>query len=132
VPQRDQIPPDAELRANVSRDEALATGLDNFRQRVEKLGDQPLAERLKLEPSTPALNLWFPPEGLGKLAWTFSVTARTEDVAHVGSGSYHIEACKPSEEARPRILAQYSGPVFRSTETRATGMTDPSASARLR
>jgi len=132
LPRTGQLPPDAELEANVSRDEALATGLDNFRLRVEKMGDKPLAEKVTLEPSTPSLNLWFPPEGIGKLAWTFSVVARTDEVAHVGSGSYHIEARKPVDEMKPRILAHYSAPIFRSTETRTTGMADPSPSSRLR
>ena len=104
----------------------------NFRQCVDKLPDKRLAEKLKLEPSTPSLNLWFPGEGPGKLAWAFSVIARTDEVARVGSGTYHIEACKPIDKAKPKILAHFSSPVFRSMESRTTGMNDAPASPPLR
>jgi hypothetical protein len=132
LPRADQIPPDAELKANVSRDEALATGLDNFRQRIETPGDKPAVNPVKIESSTPSLNLWFPEEGVGKLAWSFSVTAETNDAPRISSGRYHIEAFKSVEQAKPKILAHSSAPAFRSRATQTTGMSDPLPSSRLR
>jgi hypothetical protein len=110
LPDRAQLPTSSALEPNVSSDQAREAGLDDFRKLLEQEGAkaQVHTSDLKLEASTPRLNLWFPhssPE-VGKLAWTFSVSAFTSDRAHLGTNDYHIEACKPAGKTLPRILAQ--------------------------
>jgi len=131
LPRLDQIPPDSELKANVSRHEALTTGLDLFRQTVEKHGDQALAQKLKFEPSTPSLNLWFPARGIGRLAWTFLVTVGTDEVADLGSFDFCIEARKPVQDAKPRIFTHFSTPILQALGTQTTGIADSVASSPL-
>jgi hypothetical protein len=114
MPRPEQLPPDSELEPNVSRDDAVAIGLDNLRRSLEKQGgDKSLDKNLKLESSKPSLTLWFPSIGIGRLVWTFSAVANVKEQGTVGRQFYHIEACKPVEVAntKPRILEHAPLPI---------------------
>ncbi len=119
LPSRDRLPPESELRPNVTPEKAIHEARADF---LERIGGNTLKDD-DLDSDRPREELWFGTDGPGRLAWALTVTVKPGMIKpslRVHGAQYELEARTPAEGRVPSILRS-SSPTLHSL----TGTTSP-------
>jgi hypothetical protein len=103
VPSHDRLPGQAELRPNVMSFQAVARARADF---VQRFGSNALKES-DLDNGQPSEELWFGPDGPGRLAWTFTVSVKPSMMKPelpLRAAHYELEAHTRAQGHAPDIL----------------------------
>ncbi|MGP0063195.1 MAG: hypothetical protein ACLQGP_06265, partial [Isosphaeraceae bacterium] len=124
VPEKDRLPRDEELVVNVLPERAVQVANADFRSlmagrpRDAGEGNEPAIDP-ELRGGGPAKELWFGPDKVGRLVWTFTIGARSrkDSPATDVAARYWVQA--RAQGGMPKVLARSrpSSPAFDGTVT---------------
>ncbi|MGP0063194.1 MAG: hypothetical protein ACLQGP_06260 [Isosphaeraceae bacterium] len=130
LPRPEKLPTGEELRENVPPEKAVEVAKADFRRLIEEGrkdqgANKPAGEPGKDDDSTasrPVKELWFDPDGVGRLVWKFSITGSPRIAADISGAEYQVEARKRPGSANPSILTTSRSSLQLSSQGMTTSL----------